>query len=98
MESEKSNSSGATNIAWFVFGTLVGVTAAVLLAPEPGEKTRGRLAKSAALGRKNILQSSQDVFERGRELVERGRDIAQEASEMFERGRRIAEKSFDERL
>jgi gas vesicle protein len=86
-----------SSLAWFVFGTVVGVSAAILLAPDSGKHIRRKLTKHAARGRKNFLGTSQEVFEKGRELFERGRDIAQEASEMFERGRRIAEKSFDER-
>jgi gas vesicle protein len=96
MESESGR--GGTALGWFVIGAVIGVTAAILLAPESGEDARHRLVQGAGRGRKNILQTSQEVFEKGRELFERGREIAQEASEMFERGRSIAEKTFDERI
>lgn len=95
MESE--NSIGGS-LGWFVFGTVVGVTAAILLAPGSGKATRRKLAKHAAKGRKNFFNASQDAIDKGRELFERGREIAQEASDMFERGRRVAEKSFEERF
>jgi gas vesicle protein len=93
---EDENRIGSS-LAWFVFGAVVGASAAILLAPESGERTRRKLSKQAARGRKNFLETSQEVFEKGREVFERGREIAQEASEMFERGRRIAEKTFEER-
>ncbi|HMF74047.1 MAG TPA: YtxH domain-containing protein [Bryobacteraceae bacterium] len=96
MESE--NGRVSAGLGWFVFGAVVGVSAAILLAPERGVNTRRRLAQQAGQGGKNILQTSQDIFERGRELFERGREIAQEASEMFEHGRKIAERNFEERL
>ena len=95
MESENNIGS---SLGWFLFGTVVGVTAAILLAPGSGRATRRKLAKQAARGRKNFFNATQDAVEKGRELFERGREIAQEASEMFERGRRVAEKSFEERF
>lgn len=98
MTSQNRNGLSSNGIAWFVFGAVLGATAAVLLAPQAGERTRRKIAAQATAGRKNLFESTQDVFERGRELFERGREIAQEASEMFERGRKIAEKRFDERV
>jgi gas vesicle protein len=95
MENENSIGSG---VGWFVFGTIVGVAAALLMAPGSGKATRRKLAKQANRGRKNFFNASQDAIDKGRELFERGREIAQEASDMFERGRRVAEKSFEERF
>ena len=95
MESENNTGS---SLGWFLFGTAVGVTAAILLAPGSGKATRRRLAKQAAKGRKNFFNASQEAIDKGRELFERGREIAQEASDMFERGRRVAEKGFEDRF
>jgi len=95
MDSENNIGSG---LGWFVFGTVVGVTAAILLAPGSGKATRRKLAKQATRGRKHFFDASQDAIDKGRELFERGREIAQEASDMFERGRKVAEKSFEERF
>lgn len=94
MEGENSIGSG---LGWFLFGTAVGVTAALLLAPGSGKATRRKLARQADKGRKNFFNASQEAIDKGRELFERGREIAQEASDMFERGRRVAEKSFEDR-
>jgi gas vesicle protein len=96
MQSE--NGAGASGLGWFFIGAVLGVGAAMLLAPERGVQTRRRIARHAGQGGKSFLQTSQEVFEKGRELFERGREIAQEASEMFERGRHIAEKTIDERI
>ena len=79
----------AENFAWLALGAFVGVTAAMLLAPAKGSHTRRKLAEN---------MNAEDVIARGRELFEKGREIAQEASEMFERGRKMAEAGFDERL
>ena len=95
---ERSGTSNTENFAWFALGALIGVTAAVLLAPDKGTHTRRRLAGHVKAQGQNLFDSSQDVITRGRELYEKGREIAQEASEMFERGRKMAETNFDEQL
>jgi len=95
---ERRGSSNAENFAWLALGALVGVTAAVLLAPAKGSHTRRKLAGHAKAQGQNFFDSSQDVIDRARELFEKGREIAQEASEMFERGRKMAEAGFDEQL
>jgi gas vesicle protein len=99
METEDgSGTSNTENFAWFALGALIGITGAVLLAPDKGAHTRRRLAGSVKAQRQNLFDSSQDVINRGRELFERGREIAQEAADMFERGRKMAESSFDEQV
>jgi gas vesicle protein len=99
MESEdQSGASHTENFAWFALGALVGVTAAVLLAPDKGTRTRRRLAGHVKTGGQNFFDSSQDMITKGRELFEKGREIAQEAAEMFEHGKRMAEAGFDQEL
>ncbi|MBV9761092.1 MAG: YtxH domain-containing protein [Acidobacteriaceae bacterium] len=85
-------------VGWLVVGAILGGAVALLLAPESGERTRRKLMQGAERGRKGLLESGQELFERGREWYERGRDIAEEAIDMFERGRKIAEKTIDERI
>ncbi len=92
---ERNNS---TAFIWFAGGALLGAAVALLLAPEPGENVRRKLAGQAERGRKSLAESGQQLFERGRELYERGRELAEEAADMFERGRRIAEKNVDDRI
>lgn len=91
-------SNGGKNMLCFLGGAVLGVAAALLLAPDAGEKTRERLAQSAQKGKDVLGGSGRDLFERGRELYEKGREIAEEAAEMFERGRRLAEKKIDESI
>ena len=86
------------NILCFLSGAALGVVAALLLAPEPGERTREKLATSAKKSKDVLGGSGRELFERGRELYEKGREIAEEAAEMFERGRRLAEKKIDESI
>ncbi len=97
MQSDNRRGPGAPeNFVWFAFGALLGVSAAMLLAPEKGSHTRRRLAGHVKTGRQSLVDSGNDVIARSRELFERGREIAQEAAEMFERGRRMAEAGLEE--
>jgi len=93
MERDNSNSF----LLWFAGGAALGAVVALLIAPEPGESTRRKLADQAERGRKSLLGSGQDLFNRGRDLYERGREIVDEAAEVFERSRKIAEKTIDDR-
>ena len=95
---DRGSGSNSDNFVWFALGAMIGVTAAMLLAPEKGSRTRRRLAGHMKTGGQSLFESSQDMISKGRELFEKGREIAQEASEMFERGRRMAEADFDEQL
>ncbi|MDQ2842947.1 MAG: YtxH domain-containing protein [Acidobacteriota bacterium] len=85
-------------IGWFIGGAVLGAVAALLIAPQSGERTRRTLKKQADKGRKTLFHSSQDIVARGRELYERGREIAEEAADLFERGRQIAEKTIEDRI
>jgi gas vesicle protein len=99
MQPEDRRGPGAPeNFVWFALGAVLGVSAALLLAPEKGSHTRRRLAGQMKSGGQTLVDSGQDAIAKGRELFERGREIAQEAAEMFERGRRMAEAGFDEQL
>jgi gas vesicle protein len=90
---ERHNTS---SILWFLIGGATGLVGALLLAPEPGERTRSRLAEQAQKGSKYLSESGRDIYEKSRELYEQGREIAEEAAEMYERGRSLAEKQIDE--
>jgi gas vesicle protein len=96
---------GGNNVLWFLCGAGLGLSVALLLAPESGEEIRDRLATQARDGgrrvagsKHDLIERSRDLFEKGRDLYERGREIAEEAAQMFEEGRRLAERRIDENL
>ena len=78
---------------WFMAGIAIGATVALLYAPASGENTRRHLTRKVQKGRDALADSGSDLLERGREMYERGRKLADEAAEMFERGRKIVEST-----
>lgn len=78
---------------WFMAGIAIGATVALLYAPATGEDTRRQLARKAQRGREALTDSGSDLLDRGRDMYERGRKLADEAADMFERGRKIVEST-----
>jgi gas vesicle protein len=78
---------------WFMAGIAIGATVALLYAPATGEETRRTIARKAQRGRDALADSGSDLLDRGREMYERGRKLADEAADMFEKGRKIVEST-----
>jgi gas vesicle protein len=76
---------------WFVAGVAIGATIALLYAPSSGRVTRRRISRAAARGKESLVDSSQGLMDRGKELYERGRKMADEAAEYFDRGKKMVE-------
>jgi gas vesicle protein len=77
----RDNNSG-DGIVWFVAGAALGVLGALLYAPDAGEHTRRKIGEAARTGASKVSES-------GRDLYERGRKLADDATAMMERGRKL---------
>jgi gas vesicle protein len=97
-EAYMAQDDSGSAVLWFVTGAMVGAAAALLFAPESGERTRRRLVKHAKRSTEALSESGRGVYERGKDIYDRGREIAEDAAQMFERGRKLAEKRIDEVL
>jgi gas vesicle protein len=84
----QDNSSKAL---WFVAGVAMGATIALLFAPASGEQTRRAIGRQASRGRESIADASRDALELGKEYMEKGRHLADEAADLFERGKKLVE-------
>jgi gas vesicle protein len=83
--SEDSSSS----VGWFLAGTIIGATAAMLFAPKSGKDTRQFLSDKTVQGKEAVSETSKDIAEAGKEMFERGRKLVEDAAELFERGRKL---------
>jgi gas vesicle protein len=77
------------NIGWFVAGAVAGMTAALLLAPQSGKRTRRLIADKTQQGRDAVTETGKDVVDRGKDMVDKGRQLVEDAVDLFERGRKL---------
>ncbi|HTT65982.1 MAG TPA: YtxH domain-containing protein [Bryobacteraceae bacterium] len=79
----------ANNIGWFVAGAVVGLTAAILLAPQSGKKTRQIISEKTQQGKDAVTETGKEVYDRSKEMIDRGRQLVEDAADLFDRGRKL---------
>jgi gas vesicle protein len=67
----------------------VGITAAVLLAPQSGKETRQVIADKTQQGKEAVAEKGKDVYGRSKEAIDQGRQLVEDAADLFERGRKL---------
>jgi gas vesicle protein len=77
------------NLTWFIAGAVAGMTAALLLAPQSGKRTRRLLADKTQQGRDAVSETGKDVVDRSKDMVDKGRQLVEDAVELFDRGRKL---------
>ena len=87
--SDQEGNQLANNIEWFVAGAVVGMTAAILLAPQSGKKTRRFIADKTQQGKDAVSETGKDVFDRSKDMVDKGRQLVEDAVDLFDRGRKL---------
>jgi gas vesicle protein len=81
--------NSSDSVLWFVAGTALGATIALLYAPHSGEHTRKKIRKVARTGADKMAESGRQVADLGKELYEKGLKMADDANAMFERGKKL---------
>ena len=79
----------ANNIGWFVAGTALGMSVAVLLAPQSGKKTRKLISDKTQQGKEAVTDTGKEVYDRSKEMIDKGRQLVEDAADLFERGRKL---------
>jgi gas vesicle protein len=87
--SNETQGQGSSNLAWFLTGALIGATAAMLYAPKSGKQTRLYIADKTQQGKDAVTGATQDIADTSRDLFERGRKLVEDASDLFDRGRKL---------
>lgn len=64
----------------FLFGCVVGAGVALLFAPQSGEETREWISDNARKGYKQASRAVEDAVDRGSEVFQRGRDLANDTA------------------
>jgi gas vesicle protein len=79
----------ANNIGWFVAGAVVGMTAALLLAPQSGKKTRQIISDKTQQGKEAVTETGKEVYDRSKDVIDKGRQLVDDAADLFDRGRKL---------
>ena len=88
-QTEGTTDDGASRLAWFLTGAVIGATIAILYAPKSGKDTRQFISDKTQQGREALTHTSTDLVDAGRDMFERGRKLVEDAAELFERGRKL---------
>ncbi|MGO4880706.1 MAG: YtxH domain-containing protein [Bryobacteraceae bacterium] len=88
-DQEEEQDNLANNIGWFVAGVVVGMTGAILLAPQSGKKTRQLISDKTQQGKEAVAGTGKEVYDRSKEMIDKGRQIVEDAADLFERGRKL---------
>jgi len=86
-----ASEDNTSKVMWFIAGTAVGASLALLFAPASGEETRRKIRRSAERSRDQIADRGRDLMEKGKGLYERGKEMADDAAALFERGKKLME-------
>ena len=78
-----------SKLVWFLTGVAIGAAIALLYAPQSGRDTRRYIQKKTDEGREALGDAGKDILERGREVYDKDRKIAEEAGDFLERGRKL---------
>ena len=88
MSSDERNAGTSGVVLSFLLGALSGAALAILFAPRSGRETR------EILGEK-LRESAERSRQLGPRAVEKGKEVAEEASSYVERGREALDKRRD---
>jgi gas vesicle protein len=74
------NDTASDKAAYFLLGAALGATAALLLAPEKGEKTRRKLVRKGDEVADYLMGAGKDLVDTCEDLYERSAELAGEAT------------------
>ena len=86
---EEAQDNLANNIGWFVAGAVVGIAAAILMAPQSGKKTRQLISDKTQQGKDAVTDTGKEVYDRGKDMIDKGRQLVEDAADLFDRGRKL---------
>jgi gas vesicle protein len=88
-ELEIDGDHGTNRLAWFITGTIIGATVALLYAPKSGKHARQFISEKAQQGKETVTETTAQVADASRDMFERGRKVVEDAADLFERARKL---------
>jgi len=86
----KNNHGYTRALGWFLAGSAVGACTGLLLAPAPGKRTRGRLARKLRDTKESVTDFTDDIADTTRHIAD---DITDKTRHLAERAGRISDKA-----
>jgi gas vesicle protein len=83
----QDNDSG--KFTWFLMGAAMGAACALLYAPKTGRDTRDMITQKAQEASDAVTGTSRDLYERGRDVYGKGKQVVDDAAALFDRGRKL---------
>ncbi len=80
-----------SNAMWFIAGAAVGASLALLFAPSSGRVTRRKIRHAAKRSGIALDRTGHDLIDKGKEIYEKGRRMADDAADMLDRGKKLVE-------
>ena len=89
MAQEKVQDNYSGNFSWFLIGAALGAACALLYAPKSGKETRDLITQKAQEASDAVTGTSRDLYERGRDVYGRSKQVVDDAAALFDRGRKL---------
>ena len=89
-------SSGATNLGFFLAGLGIGAVVALLLAPKSGKDAREYLAGKAEEGRDYVKSRTEDLRRQAEVAVEKGKDLVTKQKELLSAALEAGKQAYQE--
>jgi gas vesicle protein len=88
-ELEAGGEQGSNRIAWFITGTVIGATLAILYTPKSGKDARQIITDKTQQSKDAVTDASKDIVDSSREMFDKGRKIVEDAADLFDRARKL---------
>ncbi len=89
MPEDTVQDNGSGRFTWFLIGAALGAACALLYAPKTGKETRNLITQKAQEAGDAVTGTSRDLYERGRDVYGKGKQVVDDAAALFDRGRKL---------
>ena len=89
VQAQDGEQQGSNLIGWFLTGAVIGAAISILYTPRSGKENRQFIAEKAQQSKDALSDSAQNMMDTSRDVFERGRKLVEDAAELFDRGRKL---------
>ena len=89
VQARDGEEQGSNLIGWFLTGAVIGAAVSILYTPRSGKENRQFLSEKAQRSKDAISDNARDMMDTSRDMFERGRRLVEDAAELFDRGRKL---------